>query len=378
MSLITKRDLATDTSNKSRRFVSLDVFRGLTMILMILVNSPGNQVTYSWLEHSAWNGCTLADVVFPFFLVIVGASAVLSLHYTLSKHLPRKQLLIKVLKRGIFLFLIGLLLNAFPHHFDLSTIRILGVLQRIAICYILAAVLFLTTTQRQQIGLIGILLIGYWGLMSHFAINQPLTMTHNLVGAIDIILLKPSHLYTTTFDPEGLISTLPALASTLFGNLLGYALLSSRRYQQTFAYITISGLCLITLGWLWHVIYPFNKALWSGSYVLWTSGLAYLIYALCFWCIEIKKWHTGYGLVAFFGKNALLVYVLHVFFLKIQAMIMISTTQGKAVNLRVYMTDLLFGKLSLLNASLAYAVLYTLFWFFIIQLKKMYTLKSIQ
>lgn len=371
--LLTPKDLTPPP----HRFVSLDVFRGLTMILMILVNSPGNPTTtYAWLAHSKWNGCSLADIVFPFFLVIVGASAVLSLHVMMSNHLSRAQLIKKILKRGTFLFFMGLLLNAFPHHFDLSTIRILGVLQRIAICYVLTAILFLTTTQRQQIALIFILLIGYWFLMSHFAINQPLTMTHNMVGAIDIFVLKPSHLYSSVFDPEGLLSTLPALASTLFGNLLGYLLLSSSRYQQKYDDAIISGLCLITLGWLWHLIYPFNKALWSSSYVLWTSGLAYLTYAICFWFIEIKKWYSSSQLVAFFGKNALLVYMLHVFLLKIQAIIMIKNHLGETVNLRLYLTDLLPGKLSLVNASLTYAILYTAFWLFIMQIKKVLGLRE--
>lgn len=337
------------------RLFSLDAFRGITIFLMILVNSPGNSSAYSWLEHSSWNGCTLADLVFPFFIVIVGISSVLALTGLKHKGISTQQLLIKIGKRSAYLFIMGLLLNAFPHHFDPAYLRIFGVLQRIGICYFFSAILFLTTTLRVQIILIFILLIGYWLLVSYFSGNY-------IVGYLDQWLLSANHLYTPTFDPEGLLSTLPAIASALLGNLLGIYLTSSNTKQQQFQWMLLVGTLLAILGWCWSFVFPFNKPLWSSSYVLWTGGLAFLAFGLCFALIEIKRYKTWSSPFVLFGKHALLIYMLHVLFLKIQAIILVPSTQGSLVNLRIYITDFLFGNLTSLNASLCYAITYTLFW----------------
>lgn len=355
-------------NNKNRRLVSLDVFRGITIALMILVNSPGNSVAYSWLEHSDWNGCTLADLVFPFFIVIVGMSTVLALTHFKSKGFSNRQLAIKIIQRSAYIFTIGLLLNAFPHHLlDFSSLRLLGVLQRIAICYFFASILFLTTSLRTQVILSIGLLIGYWLLMTLLAPTYPLTFNENLVGHLDRLLLSPQHLYKPLFDPEGLLSTLPAIASALIGNCIALFLLSSLTKKQQLPIMIVVGMTLSMLGWLWSFSYPMNKALWSSSYVLWTSGLALLLFAFCFALIEIKQWRAWSKPFNLFGKNAMLVYILHVLFLKIQAAILVHDSNGNLLNLRLYLSDFFFGRFTPLNASLCYAVTYTLFWLLVLQ-----------
>lgn len=349
------------------RLLSLDVFRGITIAVMILVNSPGNQFTYAWLEHSAWNGCTLADLVFPFFIVIAGMSSVLALTNLQITGFPNRLLFKIIIKRSAYIFCMGLLLNILPNHFDLSHLRVSGVLQRIAICYFFSAILFLTTTIRVQSFIIAALLVSYWFLMSGFSAIGSLSINHNLVGYVDRLILSPRHLYTPTFDPEGLLSTLPAIASALFGNVIGAILVSSRSKPQQLRWIIVAGLILAVLGLVWSRTFPINKLLWSSSYVLWTSGLSFLVFAICFALIDIKHYQSWSKPFLLFGKNALSVYMLHVVFLKIQAIILVPNTNGELVNLRLYITELLFGSFSSQNASLCYATGYTLFWLLILK-----------
>lgn len=359
--------MTLDKKNRVPRLLSLDVFRGITIALMIIVNSPGNRVAYSWLEHSSWNGCTLADFVFPFFIVIVGMSSVLALTNLQMKGNSNQQLLSKIIKRSAYLFIMGLVLNAFPHHFDLSTIRVLGVLQRIAVCYLLSSILFLTTQIRTQVIIIIVLLCSYSFLIMGFAASYPLTINENLIAYFDRMILSPQHLYKPAFDPEGILSTIPAVASALLGNLIGAFLLTSKTKKQQLQWIIVAGLTLSALGWLWSFIFPINKFLWSSSYVLWTGGLAFLVFALCFALIEIKQWRSWSKPFVLLGRNAMLVYMLHVLFLKIQALILIQNSSGELINLRLYITEILFGTLRPENASLYYAMVYMLFWLLVIK-----------
>lgn len=352
---------------KINRLYSLDVFRGLAIALMILVNSPGNKTAYPWLVHASWNGCTFADVVFPFFIMIVGMSTVFSLTNQLSKGASETQLLMHIFKRSIYLFMMGLLLNAFPNHFDFSTIRIPGVLQRIAICYGISSILFLKTRAQTQGIIFILLLIFYWLLLTVFATNFPLTPENNLVGYIDKILLSPQHLYTPNFDPEGILSTIPAIASTLLGNLLGIFFLRNKNKKQLLFWTIIAGIILSITGWLWGFIFPINKSLWTSSYVLWTGGLGLLVFALCFAWADIKQWRFLTKSLTLFGNNAMLVYMLHIIFLKIQARILITNNEGISMNLRLYLTDTLFGNFTAENASLCYAIAYTLLWLLVLQ-----------
>lgn len=355
--------------NKFARLLSLDVFRGMTILVMILVNSPGNRTSFVMLDHAAWHGCTLADLVFPFFVFIVGVSSVLTLAKQLARGLSTNILLWKILKRTIFLFSIGLLLNAISLHFDWSTLRILGVLQRIAICYFFTSLLYLTTSIRTQLVVIVVLLMGYWLMMtsSIFPIaDLNLTMDGNLAAYIDRLIISPSHLYKPTFDPEGLLSTLPAIATALLGNLLAAGLLSRATPQIKLKGMLKAGGAISIVGWVWGFVFPINKALWTSSYVLWTGGLAILTFAFCYWLIEIKLWKRWSKPFEIFGVSALTAYILHVLFLKIQAMISIPLADGTSVNLRLFITQALFPLSELKLASLLYAITYTLFWFVIL------------
>lgn len=359
-------------NNKYARLLSLDVFRGITVALMILVNSPGNQTAYTWLDHSTWHGCTLADLVFPFFIFIVGVSSTFTLSKARDKNIPFQQLFLKILKRSVILFLIGLLLNAFPHHFDFATLRVFGVLQRIAICYFVASLLFLTTRVSTQAIIMMFLMVGYWWIMTRFSAPgyevPNLTPEGNFAAYIDRLVFSSSHLYGKVFDPEGLLSTLPAIATTLLGNLTGSWLLSSRNSQQKLTGMTVAGFFALLTGWLWGLWFPINKSMWTSSYVLWTGGFALIFLAFCYWLIEMKtrsKWAKPFEI---FGLNAMLAYVLHVLFLKIQAFISIPRADGSPGNLRLYITDHLFGWASSQNASLLYAVSYTILWLLVIVL----------
>jgi predicted acyltransferase len=349
-------------NNTQTRLLSLDVFRGLTVALMILVNSPGNDNYYPWLGHSSWNGCTLADLVFPSFIFILGVSVAFSLNSVKERNIPLPPILLKILKRTVLLFLIGLALNAFPKHFDLSTFRYFGVLQRIAVCYFVAACLFLTTPTSTQALIMLLLMLGYWLMMTMIPGSFDLTPNGNFAAYIDRHIFSSSHLYGKTFDPEGFLSTFPSIATALLGNLSGAWLLSNRTNQHKLQGITIIGCLSLLIGGLWGGWFPINKSLWTSSFVLWTGGLALLILSVCYWLIEIKKikqWTRPFEL---FGMSAILAFVLHVFFLKVQALIVFSYADGTSHSLRFYITDHLFSWASLKNASLLYAFSYMMLW----------------
>lgn len=360
----------TTQGNKFSRLLSLDVFRGITIALMILVNSPGNRTAYAWLEHTPWNGCTLADLVFPWFIFIVGVASVFSLSKASElDHLSSQQLFLKILKRSLLIFFIGLLLNALPY-FHFSTLRFYGVLQRIAICYFVGSLLFLTTRIETQALIMALLLVVYWLIMILAKVPgfgaDNLTLEGNFAAYVDRLIFSPAHLYGKFYDPEGLLSTLPAIATALLGNLTGYWLRSPYKARKKLEGLWVSGFILLILGWYWGIWFPINKTLWTSSYVLWTGGWALLILAVCYWLIDIKGWKTWSKPFEIFGANALAVYFLHIFFLKIQAIIIVHRAEGLPETLKMTITNTLFGWASPENASLLYALCYTLFWLFIL------------
>ena len=230
-------------------------------------------------------------LVFPFFIFIVCVSSVFSLSKCNAKGLTTTQQLPKIAKRTLIIFVIGLLLNAFPYHFDFATIRVLGVLQRIALCYFAAAFLFLTTTPRTQLVLMISLLIGYWLMMVFFS-PQPFAQDNNFSSYIDRLCFSAYHLYLKTSDPEGVLSTLPAIATALMGNLTATWLLSRGSKQHHCHGLIITGFFALATGWVWGIWFPINKSIWSSSYVLWTGGWALLVLAGCYWLIEIKHWKS--------------------------------------------------------------------------------------
>ncbi len=331
---------------------------------MVLVNSPGNETAYTPLDHAAWNGLTPTDLVFPFFVFIVGISLVFSLTRRLEGGEDRTALTAQALRRTLIIFGLGLLLNGFPSY-HLDAIRIPGVLQRIALCYFFGALFFIWTNISIQVGAIVALLFGYAWIMTHlqvpgFAVGD-LTKEGNFAAYIDRAVFG-AHLYRPVYDPEGLLSTLPAIATGLFGNLTGCWLRGPGRPERKVTGCLQAGFVFLLAGWKWGQFFPINKALWTSSYVLVTTGMALLIFGACYWLIEIKGWRRWSKPFEVFGVNAIAAYFLHVFFLKVQNLIHLPQPDGSPGNLRFFITQHLFGWASPPNASLLYALSYTLLW----------------
>ncbi len=357
---------------KSKRLISLDAFRGITIASMILVNNAGNwSAIYPPLEHAKWHGWTLTDLIFPFFLFIVGVAIVFAFSKRIETGQSKKKLYLKILKRTLILFGLGLLLNAFPF-FHLSTWRIPGVLQRIAITYAIASIIVLNTNIKWQAYIAAGFLIIYWIIMKLVPVPGygagVLDPQGNLCGFIDGILLKGhTWMYAPAkgFDPEGLLSTIPAISSVLFGVLTGHWLKAKKSNLEKVVMLFVVGIAAIILGEIISIWFPINKNLWSSSYTVFTAGMALLFLGMCYWLIDIKgykKWTTPFLV---FGSNAITVYTLSD--LLARAMVYwwkIPQQDGSAISLKTFLYRTLFESwMSPINASLFYALTYVLIWF---------------
>lgn len=302
----------------SSRLLSLDVFRGATIAAMILVNNPGNDFPYPPLEHAKWNGWTPTDLIFPFFLFIVGVSLTLSFRSRMRRGESRRALLVHTVRRSAIIFLIGLFLNGFPY-FHLANWRVAGVLQRIALAYLAASIITLTTKARGIALWITGLLVGYWVAMRFVPVpgfgipgaDMPLLDPNaNLSWYVDNHFL-PGRMYEGVRDPEGILSTFPAIATALLGVLTGEWLATSRDAKRKVAGMMAFGILLVLAGQLWGVWFPINKKLWTSSFVLFTAGCALLCLAACFWINDVKL-HRGAWTKPFviFGTNAIAAYTL--------------------------------------------------------------------
>ncbi len=345
-----------------QRLISLDVFRGATIAAMILVNNPGSWSTvYPPLLHAEWHGWTFTDLIFPFFLFIVGVAIVYALGRQMEKGVSLAVIYKKIVRRTLILFLLGLFLNGFPY-FDLSTLRIPGVLQRIAVCYFFSSVIFLHFKKKGQIGWVFVLLLGYWALMEWIPVPGVGAGSYargaNLSNYIDSILLG-SHVWKSSapWDPEGILSTLPAIATTLIGVLTGSFLKSKRDAKDKSIYMLISGNALFLLGSIWHYWMPVNKQIWTSSYVVLMSGLALIVLGTFYYLIDVRKiqWFTKPFVV--YGANAITVFVLSGIVGRLLYIIKFTDQSGKAVTLKTIIYKNLFTSwLSPYNASLAYAL----------------------
>ncbi|MDT7602758.1 MAG: hypothetical protein QOF61_755, partial [Acidobacteriota bacterium] len=273
------------------RMISLDVFRGLTIAGMILVNNPGTwDAIYSPLEHSKWDGLTPTDLVFPFFLFIVGVSITLALARRAEGGGSKRDLYLKIVRRTLIIFAVGLVLSAFPYN-DPATFRIPGVLQRIAVCYLIAAIIFLNTKWRAQSAIVVALLLLYWAAMKLIPVPGygagDLSMAGNLAAYVDRSIFG-RHTWKPLYDPEGLLSTIPAIATTLCGVLTGQLLRSRRAPLEKVALMFVAGTICLVVGWAWDFWFPVNKALWTSSYVVLTAGMALELLAACYWLVDIK------------------------------------------------------------------------------------------
>lgn len=403
------------------RLISLDVFRGLTILLMTIVNNPGSwEAIYHPLMHSEWHGCTPTDLVFPFFIFIMGAAV----SFAMPTKLYNKTTFNKILTRSIRIFCLGLFLYFFGQieifklqgiplllgrlaitalvgyllmgnfsskiktYFAFGVlgsllflaysgieayqnVRIPGVLQRIGVIYFVVSLLYLKTNQKTQALVATILLLVYWAVMTLVPVpgigDTNLHKGTNLAAWIDSILLK-GHMWngTKTWDPEGILSTIPAIASGIIGLLIGQLINSPMSQVRIVKRMIIIGVPLIALALVWDIIFPINKSIWTSSYVLYTSGLATIFLAALYYIIDIAKYTKWTQLFVIFGVNSMIVFFLSGIIPK--ALKMIEFQNPKATSEKINLLDFLyyFGIDPYFNnpktASLAFALLYALFW----------------
>ena len=354
----------TDTTN---RIVSLDVFRGLTIAGMTLVNNPGTWSSIYWpLEHAQWDGWTPTDLVFPFFVFISGVSIPLAFGNRLERGGSGRDLHLKVIKRTLIIFALGVFLNGFPY-FDLEVLRIPGVLQRIAICYFFASIIFLNTKLRTQILITIALLLLYWALMKlvpapGFAAGD-LTKEGSLASYVDrVVFGKHVWAQAKVYDPEGILSTIPAIATALMGVLTGQWLRSEKSKYEKVAGMFVVGAICVAIGWAWNSFFVINKALWTSSYVLFTGGLALQFLALFYWIIDINGYRRWAKPFEVFGLNAIALYVGSGLMAELLGLIKVPSG-GASVPLQEWIFQHLFASwTSPINASLAFAVAFVLVW----------------
>ncbi len=351
--------IAEKLSAASGRLMSLDVFRGATIAAMVLVNNPGSWDTvYPPLLHAKWHGWTFTDVIFPFFLWIVGVAMTLSFERRMEQGADRGRgkLMLHVVRRSAIIFAIGFFLSGFPK-FPIATMRIPGVLQRIAVCYLIASIVLLFTRLRGQMLAVGTLLTGYWMLMTLYPVPGcgpgSLEMECNFERYVDGLLLK-GHMWrqTTEWDPEGIVSTLPAIATTLFGVLAGHLLRIRRTPAEKTAWLFVCGSVLLVSGSVLAWWMPINKSLWTSSYSVFMAGLAMQAFAFCYWLVNVQQWKRFAQPFVMFGMNAIVLY----FFSGMLARMM-SILKIGSVSLQHIVYDNFFVYLaSPKNASLLYAL----------------------
>jgi len=299
----------------ANRILSLDVFRGGTIAAMILVNNPGTwDHIYPPFEHAEWHGWTFTDLVFPFFLWIAGVSITLSFAKRIERGDSRSGLLVHILRRSALILALGWFLNLFPY-FRFATFRIPGVLPRIAICYWIAASLFLFTKLRGRMVWIVGLLSGYWLLMKLYPVPGygpgVLEQPGNFAQYIDGLVLQ-GHMWvqSKTWDPEGIVSTLPAIASVLFGTLAGELLQSKRTMEEKASWMFFYGTLLLFAGLMLSTWMPINKKLWTSSFSVFMAGMAMAVFACCYWVIDVQKRQKWVKPFSVYGMNAIAVFAL--------------------------------------------------------------------
>lgn len=361
--------LAAAPAEAPPRLASLDVFRGITIAAMLLVNNPGSWSRVYWpLEHAEWNGWTPTDLVFPFFLFIVGVATTFSLGYWTDRGTTRPALFRKVMIRAAIIFGLGLVLQGFPHY-DLAHIRILGVLQRIAVSYLLAAAIVLTVGVRGQAGALLGLLLGYWTLMTLVPVpgigRGVLEPDKNLSNWLDLHVIGMNHLWqeTRTWDPEGLLSTAGAVASVLCGVLAGHWVRSARPAPGKVIGLLYVGSAAVVLGLIWSYAFPINKSVWTSSYVVFSAGIACQGLGLTYWLVDVKGYRGWAGPFLVFGTNSIAAFWLSSLVAIILDWILIANPAGDPAVVKTYLYETFYASwLEPANASLVYAISYVILW----------------
>ena len=308
-------------NTRPQRFLALDVFRGMTICFMIIVNTPGGPVSYSPLQHAKWNGFTPTDLVYPSFMFAVGNA--LSFVMVKWAGLQQSQVLWKIIKRTFLIFAIGYLMYWFPFFsidedegFSFSPIsqtRVLGVLQRIALAYGIASLLIYYLRPRVVIIVTGLLLLLYWGLMAWFGDpKNPFGMVTNLGYNIDKLILGENHMYHgegVAFEPEGFLSTLPSIGNVVAGWLVGRFLQRKGISYETLTRLLLAGFALLTVAYFWDLVFPINKKLWTSSFVLYTVGLDCVILSAIIYITDFLKKTNWTRFFTILGKNPLFIYI---------------------------------------------------------------------
>ena len=368
---------------KQTRVVSLDVFRGLAVAGMILVTDPGTYGAVYWpLLHAQWNGWTPTDMIFPGFLFAVGVAITLSFGSRLERGDDRVKLARHVIVRSIAIFLIGLLVNGFPDY-NLHTIRIPGVLQRIALCYLCGALFYLgigraaevadKRQSRRRVALISgfaVILLGiYWALLKLVPVPGfgagRLDSLGNIGAYVDRTLLGTRHQwawgltpgYGVTFDPEGLLSTLPAIASLLIGVIAGEWLRTEYSTKRKAFALAVAGLILALAGWLLHPLLPINKKLWTSTFALFSGGVSLLIFSALYSILDVKRWRWWTPPALVLGTNAILAFALSNVITTLTDRVHVNLRDGSALTLHQWIYGHCFATwLQPVHASLAYAI----------------------
>ncbi len=427
-------------THTQERLISLDAFRGMTIAGMVLVNNPGTWASiYGPLKHAEWHGITPTDYVFPFFLFIVGVAIPISLGRRMVEGVDRGVYL-KIFQRAGLIFALGLLMSMIPFlvfsetnlpqivkllimlgfsatlflylaekkrlaavaggataltvlvlwlagtqfvWYDFGTMRIPGVLQRIAVCYLVVSLIFIHTTWKQQTVIGVVLLLGYWILMT--AVPVPGceiasidSKACNMGAFFDRVILGVDHMWKAgkVFDPEGILSTVPAVVTTISGVLAGTWLIQKdpavadenlplRKVTGLFFFGTL----LLAIGWAWSLVFPLNKSLWTSSYVVYTTGLALLTLAVCYYLIDIKGYKRWARPFVIFGVNALALFVFSGIMARMLNLVKVAGPEGKEISLQQWIFSTFYLTwLEPVNASLAYAVSFILFWLFLMWL----------
>lgn len=357
---------------KTERYLALDVLRGMTIAFMILVNTPGSwQYVYPPLLHAEWHGCTATDLVFPFFLFVAGTS----MFFAFSRFDQKisKGSLLRIGKRVLLIFLIGLFLNSFPQWLqDWSELRIMGVLQRIAIAYGLAAILVLWLSRNQLLWATGTILVGYWFILWFFGGEDPYSLTQNAVLSVDRAIMGESHLYRgffhegqrIAFEPEGILSTIPSVATVILGYLAGFIIRATEKVKVP-RKLLLWGVALTAAGYIWSFALPLNKPLWTSSYVLYTGGMAAILFGLLIFIIDIKGYKKWSHFFVVFGLNPLFIYALSgLWTTALWRLVRFENAEGQIISGSGWLYQQIFVPLAgNLNGSLLYAIFHVLlFW----------------
>ncbi len=369
------------------RLMSLDVFRGATIASMMLVNNPGTwNALYPQLDHAEWNGWTFTDLIFPFFLWIVGVAIPLSTARRLEQGQSRLQLFAHAFRRAVIIFALGFFLNSLLFFIDGSlfrdafsawlhdyatSVRIPGVLQRIAVVYLVTVLIFLRTNIRGQIIALFTLLAGYWILMlagPMLGFGTPgFEKGANFAQYIDNLVLNGPHIGThvwkagKNWDPEGIVSTLPAIATCLFGVLTGHLLRTKLSPETKTAWLLVAGNLLLFAGAVMNIWLPINKNLWTSSYAVFMAGMALACFGVFYWLVDVQGWRAWAKPFAIYGMNAITVFVLAGIIGRVDIAIKVSTDAGKSISLQNFLYEKFFAPLAApKNASLLWAITFTL------------------